>query len=55
MAVDRELDKVLSKFGSLRQNFNNSLQKLIDNLESINNNLQTNTDGEMLLLSICLS
>lgn len=50
MAVDREVVKVLSKFESIRQNFNNVLQKLIDNFELINSNLQTNTDGKMLII-----
>ncbi|XP_050439225.1 E3 ubiquitin-protein ligase RMND5A-like isoform X2 [Adelges cooleyi] len=35
LAVDREVDKVLSKFGQIRENVDNVLQQLIDSLENI--------------------
>lgn len=46
MAVEREVDKVLTKFGDIRQNCNNVLQQLIDNLESIKNDLDANYGNE---------
>lgn len=54
MAVDREIDKVLSKFGDIRQSYNDVLQQLIDNLENVKNDyLKTNTnDGKILMRSI---
>lgn len=51
LAVEREVDKVLSKFGNIRQSFNDVLQELIDNLESIKNGLPTNSDGKMLTIN----
>lgn len=46
IAVEHEVDKVLSKFGEVRENCSNVLQQLIDNLEMIKNNLQTNNSND---------
>jgi len=48
LAVEREIDQVLSNFGNLRENYSNVLQDLIDNLESIKDNLPVDTnDGKI--------
>lgn len=48
IAVEREVDKVISKFGDFRENYSAVLQQLIDNLETINNDLQGNpNDGKI--------
>ncbi|XP_050530561.1 E3 ubiquitin-protein transferase RMND5B-like isoform X1 [Daktulosphaira vitifoliae] len=48
LAVDREVDKVLSKFGQIRQHVDKVLQQLIENLESVRNDLLScNTDDEL--------
>lgn len=46
LAVDREVDKVLSKFGDIRQSYSDGLQNLIENLESIKNDLQSNNTND---------
>lgn len=50
VAVEREVDKVLSKLGDIRENYNDELQKLIDKLETARNDLETNglVDSEFL-------
>jgi hypothetical protein len=57
LAVDHEVDKVLSKFGDIRRSYSDGLQDLIENLENIKNNLQTNNtnDGKFLILSNILT
>lgn len=49
IAVEREVDKVLSKFENVRHNYSEGLQELIDSLESIKSDLQTNdtNDGKV--------
>lgn len=42
LAVDCEVDKVLLKFRDIRQNYNKVLQQLIDDLETMKNDLQKN-------------
>lgn len=51
LAVDREVDKVLDKFGDIRQSINDDLQDLIDSLETVKNNLDSNNGGKFLTLS----
>lgn len=51
IAVEREVDKVLSKFGDIRQSCSVVLQQLIDDLETVKNDLQSNTnDGKVLII-----
>lgn len=52
IAVDREVDKVLSKFGDIRQTYSVVLQQLIDNLETVKNDLQSNTNDGKILITI---
>lgn len=49
IAVEREVDKVLSKFENVRHNYSEVLQELIDSLETIKSDLQTNdtNDGKV--------
>lgn len=42
LAVDCEVDKVLLKFRDIRQSYNKVLQQLIDDLETMKNDLQKN-------------
>jgi len=53
LAVDREVDKVLSKFEDMSKSYNVVLQQLIDSLEIIQNDWQTNAikDGKILTIS----
>lgn len=55
LAVDREVDKVLSKFKDMSKSYNNVLQELIDSLEIIQNDWKTNTikEGKILIISSC--
>lgn len=53
IAVDREIDKVLSKFGDIRESYSSTLQQLIDELETVKNDLQKNTDNGKVLFTIC--
>ncbi|XP_060844989.1 E3 ubiquitin-protein ligase RMND5A-like [Rhopalosiphum padi] len=46
LAVDREVDKVLSKFEDMSRSYNNVLQQLIDSLEIIQNDWKTNSIKE---------
>lgn len=55
MAVDREIDKVLEKFGDIRQSYSDVLQQLIDNLESVKNDfLATNSNNGMIITNSVL-
>lgn len=49
IAVESEVDKVLSKFGDMRQNYSDVLQQLIDDLETIKNDVTANSinDGKV--------
>jgi len=53
LAVEREVDKVLSRFQDMSKSYNVELQKLIDSLEIIQNDWQTNAikDGKILTIS----
>lgn len=52
LAVEREVDKVLSKFGDIRRGFSDGIQDLIDNLENMKNDLlENNTNGGKFLTS----
>lgn len=53
LAVDREVDKVLSKFEDMSKSYNVVLQQLIDSLEIIKNDWQNNAikDGKILFIS----
>lgn len=54
LAVDREVDKVLSRFEDISKNYNVVLQQLIDDMETMKNDLQTNNINEGKILScIC--
>jgi len=55
LAVDREVDKVLSRFKDMSKSYNNVLQELIDSLEIIQNDWKTNTikEGKILIISSC--
>lgn len=53
IAVDREIDKVLSKFGDIRESYSSTLQQLIDDLETVKNDLQKNTNNGKVLYTIC--
>jgi len=48
MAVDHEVDKVISKFGEIHKNFDDQLQNLIENLEAVKNDLDSDklNDGK---------
>jgi hypothetical protein len=52
LAVDREVDKVLSKFEDMSRSYNNVLQQLIDSLEIIQNDWKTNSIKEGKILTI---
>jgi len=41
MAVDHEVDKVISKFGEIHKHFDDQLQNLIENLEAVKNDLDS--------------
>jgi len=51
IAVEREVDKVLSTFNDIRQRNSDVLQNLIESLELIKNNLPDDTtrDGKVLI------
>jgi len=53
LAVDREVDKVLSRFEDMSKSYNVVLQQLIDSLEIIQNDWQNNAikDGKILTIS----
>jgi len=53
LAVDREVDKVLSRFRDMSRSYNVVLQQLIDSLEIIQNDWQNNAikDGKILTIS----
>jgi len=53
LAVEHEVDKVLSKFEDMSKSYNVVLQQLIDDLETMKNDLQTNSinEGEILTMS----
>jgi len=55
LAVDHEVDKVLSRFKDMSKSYNNVLQELIDSLELIQNSWETNTikEGKILTISSC--
>lgn len=55
LAVDHEVDKVLSRFKDMSKSYNDVLQELIDNLEIIQNDWKTNTikEGKILIISNC--
>lgn len=53
IAVDREIDKVLSKFGDIRESYSSTLQQLIDDLESAKNDLEKSTNDGKVLFTIC--
>jgi len=55
LAVDREVDKVLSRFKDMSKSYNTVLQELIDSLEIIQNDWKTNTikEGKILIISSC--
>lgn len=55
IAVDREIDKVLSKFGDIRESYSSTLQQLIDDLETVQNDLQKNTNNGKILIEICIT
>lgn len=42
LAVDCEVDKVLLKFRDIKESYNKVLQQLIDDLETMKNDLQKN-------------
>lgn len=46
LAVDCEVDKVLLKFKDIRQSYNKVLQRLIDDLETMKNDLHTNNTND---------
>lgn len=52
LAVDREVDKVLSRFEDMSKSYNVVLQQLIDSLEIIQNDWQNNAikDGKILTI-----
>jgi len=52
LAVDREVDKVLSRFKDMNQTYNVALQQLIDSLEIIQNDWKNNAikDGKILTI-----
>jgi len=56
LAVDREVDKVLSRFEDMSKSYNVVLQQLIDSLEIIQNDWQNNAikDGKILTINIFL-
>lgn len=47
IAVEREVDKVLSKFENIRHNYSEVLQELIDSLETIKSDLNNTNDGKV--------
>lgn len=53
LAVDREVDKVLSRFEDMSKSYNVVLQQLIDSLEIIKNDWQNNAikDGKILTIN----
>lgn len=53
VAVEREVDNVLSKFGDIQKNFNELLQPLIENFEMLKNDWDTRNidDGKFSILS----
>jgi len=53
LAVDREVDKVLSRFEDMSKSYNDVLQQMIDNLEIIQKDWQNNVikDGKVLTIS----
>lgn len=53
LAVDREVDKVLSRFEDMSKSYNVVLQQLIDSLEIIQNDWQNNVikDGKILTIN----
>lgn len=53
LAVDREVDKVLSRFEDMSKSYNVVLQQLIDSLEIIQNDWQNNAikDGKILTIN----
>jgi len=55
LAVDREVDKVLSRFEDMSKNYNVVLQQLIDSLEIIQKDWQNNAikDGKILIICNC--
>ncbi|VVC34576.1 Zinc finger, RING/FYVE/PHD-type,CTLH/CRA C-terminal to LisH motif domain,LIS1 homology motif,CRA [Cinara cedri] len=46
MAVGREVDRVLAKFGNIRQSYSDVYQELIDDIEALKNNLHPNDANE---------
>jgi len=56
LAVEREVDKVLTKFNVIRQNNSDVLQQLIDSLETIRDNLPINNidDGKIFNYKNCI-
>lgn len=58
LAVEREVDNVLSKFGDIKQNFNQVLQQLIDDIETVKNDLHTKNTNDGIyigsLVVICI-
>lgn len=52
LAVEREVDKVIAKFGDIRQSYSDVFQQLIDDIETVKNNLQTNDANESKLFNI---
>lgn len=52
LAVDREVDKVISRFKDMSKSYNVVLQQLIDSLEVIQNDWRTNAikDGKILTI-----
>lgn len=54
LAVEREVDKVMSKFENIRDSYADEIQSLIDQLEAVQKNLETESPEESKLLVILL-
>lgn len=55
LSVEREVDKVMSKLVNIRDNYTDELQSLIDQLESVQKNLESEDPEESKHLVILLS